>query len=741
MAFTGYLINVFMDANPYSETYGQERTERVLDTNECPTQQPANYVQVYTYCEMLPNGAYTGNCVIVYEDVEPMSATYGQQMEEVYTDGVLCPPDSEQADWQQVDQYCEQIAYQPSGKLGNSGYIITVFQDMASFSPTYGDTRETREQDVVHCTPPDTSDIWVEIGTECELENGVRTGNKITYRVEVNEYSPNYNFGQTETLIERDLLTCPRSAQAPDWELQSATCEYDNYGYATGYIINTYVDDNRLSQTYGQTKTERVLDETSCPPEQQNMVMWRIINNRSAGTDTITSVTIHMDYNYDIAVTGSIPPAGGTLSGSTVIPKILVTAQAQLVTQSVDVSPNTSMPTIYQFSQTPNPYVYNAATTLIITLWDGDGTGPMWTEVSYVCETVDGYRTGASTVTEEDLNPDSATYGQTRTRVIEYDERCPAQTDADWVETSWSCETENGYNTGNRLSVQTDQNPNSSTYGSTRVRIIYDTENCPLDTTAAWTVVSSVCEQQDGLNTGNIIVTERDVNPGSATYNETRVRTYEDTTSCPINSEAIWVEESYYCEQEPSTLNFKLWYSTSATTATVPCDNNSHLDNSELSLDMVKVTIGACVTHIDDYAFDFSWMSISPVPIPKLVSISMANSVISIGVDAFWNCRNLETINLSNNLQVIDDLAFDWCRSLTTITIPSSILSIGRFAFQGCTNLQSITIEATTPPTLGENAFVSTTDYPIYVPAASVSAYKTATNWSTYASRIFAIPS
>ena len=43
-----------------------------------------------------------------------------------------------------------------------------------------------------------------------------------------------------------------------------------------------------------------------------------------------------------------------------------------------------------------------------------------------------------------------------------------------------------------------------------------------------------------------------------------------------------------------------------------------------------------------------------------------------------------------------------------------------------------------TPPTLGANAFNNTT-CKIYVPDASVSAYKAATNWSTYASRIFSL--
>jgi hypothetical protein len=49
---------------------------------------------------------------------------------------------------------------------------------------------------------------------------------------------------------------------------------------------------------------------------------------------------------------------------------------------------------------------------------------------------------------------------------------------------------------------------------------------------------------------------------------------------------------------------------------------------------------------------------------------------------------------------------------------------------------------ATTPPTLGGNAFYGThSSLKIYVPSASVNAYKRATNWSSYSRKIYAIPS
>ena len=87
----------------------------------------------------------------------------------------------------------------------------------------------------------------------------------------------------------------------------------------------------------------------------------------------------------------------------------------------------------------------------------------------------------------------------------------------------------------------------------------------------------------------------------------------------------------------------------------------------------------------------------------------------------------------------IADYAFSDCTAMTSITIPNSVIEIGRNSFYGCSALTSVTIKATTPPALMSNAFTNTNNCPIYVPAESVDAYKTATNWSELASRIQSI--
>ena len=105
------------------------------------------------------------------------------------------------------------------------------------------------------------------------------------------------------------------------------------------------------------------------------------------------------------------------------------------------------------------------------------------------------------------------------------------------------------------------------------------------------------------------------------------------------------------------------------------------------------------VYEIDNYAFDY---------LSGLTSVTIPNSVTTIGEEAFYNCS-----------------------SLTSISIPSSVNYIGEEAFFGCTSLKKVTCYAVQPPEVEGEVLENLNAY-LYVPCQSVESYDLHSSWGNF---------
>jgi len=155
----------------------------------------------------------------------------------------------------------------------------------------------------------------------------------------------------------------------------------------------------------------------------------------------------------------------------------------------------------------------------------------------------------------------------------------------------------------------------------------------------------------------------------------------------------------------------------------------------------------------------------------KITSVTIPNSVTTIGNTAFRGCSGLTRITVDSNNTVYDsrdncnaiiksssnelitgcnntiipnsvttigNSAFYGCSGLTSVTIPNSVTEIGNGAFSGCSGLNDVCSFIVDPTTvsMGSSVFYRSPNYyterTLHVPVGSVSAYQADTKWANY---------
>ena len=160
----------------------------------------------------------------------------------------------------------------------------------------------------------------------------------------------------------------------------------------------------------------------------------------------------------------------------------------------------------------------------------------------------------------------------------------------------------------------------------------------------------------------------------------------------------------------------------------------------QYSYRLKKLTIPSSLTTISStssYAYFAQYSSVEKVEIfsaADLKQYALSNT-------------NLKTAIIHNGVTAITASEFSSCYSLEKVIIASSVTSIGQYAFLSCLTISEFHLQGTTPPTLYDAAAITAanaTGCIYFVPYSAdhsvLATYKNATNWSTFADRIFEEP-
>lgn len=118
-----------------------------------------------------------------------------------------------------------------------------------------------------------------------------------------------------------------------------------------------------------------------------------------------------------------------------------------------------------------------------------------------------------------------------------------------------------------------------------------------------------------------------------------------------------------------------------------------------ISLPETLRTIGTCAfygcSNLDGVTLPSSLTAIGTSAFAEctaLTSVAIPSGVTTVNMEAFKNCKSLTEVTVAAGVQKIEDNVFEGCENLESILLPSSLKTLGWYAFQNCKSLKSVTI-------------------------------------------------